>query len=106
MLFKPRSILSSSLSTGMKTIATTAQRLGPQAAIGDYPSLARSLRMFLVITRLDYCNAILTGIAKYSLRRFPAYPNMVAHLMYNTRQFCHLSSHLRPPSMIGYRTGN
>jgi len=48
-----------------------------------------------VISRLDYCNAVLTGLPKCSLRPLQLALNMAARLVYKARRSCDVSPLLK-----------
>jgi len=44
-----------------------------------------------VLSRLDYCNSLLAGLLKCSLRPLQLATNMAARLIYRARKSCHIT---------------
>ena len=63
------------------------------AAIRDHlpRELACRLCTSLVISRLDYCNSVLSGVPKCSLRPLQLALNMAARLAFKAKGSCHIS---------------
>ena len=80
-----------------KTAATATFHIRSLVAIRDHlpRDLVRRLCTSLVISRLDYCNAVLTGLPKCSLRPLQLALNMAARLVYKARRSCHVSPLLK-----------
>jgi len=83
-----------SLKTFMnKTAATAMYQIRNLAAIRDH--LPRELTSRLctsqVISRLDYCNSVLSGVPKCSLHPLQLALNMAARLVFMARWSCHVS---------------
>jgi len=53
--------------------------------------LASRLCTLVVISRLDYCNSVLSGVPKCSLRPLQLALNMAARLVFNAKRSCHVS---------------
>ena len=51
--------------------------------------------MSLVLSRLDYCNSLLAGLPKCSLRPLQLAQNMAARLIFKTRKSCHITPFLQ-----------
>ena len=49
----------------------------------------------LVLTRLDYCNAVLAGLPAYQLDRLQSAINAAARMIYRASQYDHVSSLLK-----------
>ena len=52
---------------------------------------ARTLIQALVISRLDYCNSLLTGLPAYLIRKLQVVQNSAARVISRTRKFDHIS---------------
>jgi len=55
----------------------------------------QSLMVSLVLTKLDYGNAMLTGLPAYQYRRLQSVLNAAAKLIYRRRRFDHVTSLLQ-----------
>ncbi len=80
-----------------KSAATATYHIRSLVAIRDHlpRELVRRLCTSLVISRLDYCNAVLTGLPKSSLRPLQLALNMAARLIYKAKRSCHVSPLLK-----------
>lgn len=80
-----------------KTAASATYHIRSLVAIRDHVprDLLRQLCTSLVISRLDYCNAVLTGLPKCSLRPLQLALNMAARLVCNAKRSCHVSPLLK-----------
>ncbi len=76
-----------------KTAAAATFHIRSLAAIRDHlpRELAHRLCSSLVISRLDYCNSILAGLPKISLRPLQLALNMAARFVYKARRSCHIT---------------
>jgi hypothetical protein len=76
-----------------KTAATATFHIRSLAAIRDHLPRELTLRLCssLVISRLDYCNSILAGLPKSSLRPLQLALNTAARLVYRARRSCHVT---------------
>jgi len=79
------------------TAATATNHIRSLVAIRDHLPwhLVRRLCSSLVISRLDYCNAVLTGLPKCSLRPLQLALDMAARLVFKARRSCHVSAILK-----------
>jgi len=80
-----------------KTAAAASFHIHTLVALRDHlpRDLVRRLCASLVISRLDYCNAVLTGLPKCSVRPLQLALNMAARLVYKARRSCHVSPLLK-----------
>ena len=80
-----------------KTAAAATYHIRSLVAIRDHlpRDLVRRLCASLVISRIDYCNAVLTGLPKCSLRPLQLALNMAARLIYKAKRSCHVSPLLK-----------
>ena len=76
-----------------KTAASAMYHIRSLAAIRDHlpRELTSRLCNSLVISRLDYCNSVLSGVPKCSLRPLQLALNMAARLVFKARRSCHVS---------------
>ena len=49
----------------------------------------------LVLSKLDYCNSLLSGSAQYVLDKFQRVKNMACRLVYNLRKYDHVTANMR-----------
>ena len=80
-----------------KTAATATYHVRSLVAIRDHlpRDLVRQMCTSLVISRLDYCNSVLAGLPKCSLRPLQLVLNMAARLIYQAKRSCHISPILK-----------
>jgi len=80
-----------------KTASAATFHICSLIAIRDHLSrdLVCRLCASLVISRLDYCNTVLTGYQKCSLRPLPLALNMATCLVCKDRRSCHISHLLK-----------
>ena len=57
--------------------------------------LTRRLCTSFVLSRLDYCNSLLAGLPKCSLRPLQLAQNMAARLVFKARKSCHITPLLK-----------
>ncbi len=76
-----------------RTAASAMHHIRTLAAIRDHlpRELASRLCTSLVISRLDYCNSVLSGVPKCSLRPLQLAWNMAARLVFMSWRSCHIS---------------
>jgi hypothetical protein len=76
-----------------RTAASAMHHIRTLAAIRDHlpRELASRLCTSLVISRLDYCNSVLSGVPKCSLRPLQLALNMAARLVFKAKRSCHIT---------------
>ena len=55
---------------------------------------AKIIIQALVLSRLDYCNSLLAGSAKYQIEKLQRVQNMACRVVYNLRKYDHISDSL------------
>ena len=56
--------------------------------------MAKIIIQALVLSKLDYCNSLLAGSAKYQLEKLQRVQNMACRVVYNLRKYDHISASL------------
>jgi hypothetical protein len=77
----------------LKSASAAAFHIRSLAMIRDHlpRDLTSSLCTSLVLSRLDYCNSLLAGIPKCSLRPLQLAQNMAARLVFRTSKYSHVT---------------
>lgn len=85
-----------------RSAANAVYHIRSLAAIRDHipRELTHRLCTSLVLSRLDYCNSLLTGLPKCSLRPLQLALNMAARLIFKARRSCHVSPLLEKLSWL------
>jgi len=80
-----------------KTAASGYFHIHSLVAIRDHlpTDLVRQLGASFVISRLDYCNAVLTGLPKCPLRPLQLVLSMAVRLIYEAKRSCHVTPLLK-----------
>ncbi len=81
----------------LKSASAAAFYIRSLAMIRDHlpRDLTSSLCASLVLSRLDYCNSLLTGLPKCTLRPLQLAQNMAARLVFRTNKSSHVTPLLR-----------
>jgi len=65
----------------------------------------QSLMSSLVLSRLDYCNATLSGIPSYLRQQLQSVLNSAARLVFSSSRYDHITPLLDPPTALAESTG-